>query len=45
MKHIILAIDEETLVLGRQYARKYNRLVRKSSVPEQLPLICHLILW
>jgi hypothetical protein len=34
MKNITLAIDEETLVLGRQYAKKHNMsfsaLVRKS---------------
>jgi hypothetical protein len=34
MKNITLAIDEETLVLGRQYAKKhnmsFNALVRKS---------------
>jgi hypothetical protein len=34
MKHITLAIDEETLVMGREYAKKhhisFNALVRKS---------------
>ncbi|MDR0662641.1 MAG: hypothetical protein LBF80_00990 [Spirochaetaceae bacterium] len=34
MKNITLAIDEETLILGRQYAKKhnlsFNALVRKS---------------
>jgi uncharacterized protein YfeS len=34
MKNITLAIDEETLILGREYAKKhnisFNALVRKS---------------